>query len=306
LLLGESGTGKSLIAKILHELSTRSSGPFVKINCASLPENLLESELFGYEKGAFSGAVKAKPGRVEQAEGGTLFLDEIGELTLPLQAKLLRFLQDKEFEHLGSTRTRIVDVRVLAATNKDLIASVADGSFREDLYYRLNVFPIYVPPLRERKDDIPDLLRHFLDKISLEYGRRIGISGAAMAFLTKYDWPGNVREMENLIERMVIMADNDEIDAGILPAFLRRRGDGERSAQLSRIEEIERKEVIAALERNAWNQTHTAHELGITLRQMGYRIKKFGLIGILEEHKRGGQALGSSRNSRFLPTEPPA
>ncbi len=220
LLLGESGTGKTLVAKILHELSTRSGSPFVKINCASLPENLLESELFGYEKGAFTGAVRSKAGRVEEADGGTIFLDEIGELTLPLQAKLLRFLQEKEFERLGSAVTKKVNVRVLAATNRDLAAGVAEGTFREDLYYRLNVFPIQVPPLRERKDDIPDLLRHFVGKISQEYGRNVDISKTAMAVLTKYDWPGNVREMENLIERLVIMADGDEIDASLLPSFL--------------------------------------------------------------------------------------
>ena len=162
LLLGESGTGKTLVAKILHELSTRSGSPFVKINCASLPENLLESELFGYEKGAFTGALKAKAGRVEEADGGTIFMDEIGELSLPLQAKLLRFLQEKEFERLGGTNTRKVDVRVLAATNRDLAAEVSQGTFREDLYYRLNVFPIYVPPLRDRKADIPNLLRYFV------------------------------------------------------------------------------------------------------------------------------------------------
>jgi Nif-specific regulatory protein len=278
----------------------------VKINCASLPENLLESELFGYEKGAFSGAVKAKPGRVEQAEGGSIFLDEVGELTLPIQAKLLRFLQEKEFERLGSTRTMKVDVRVMAATNKDLAVSVAEGVFRDDLYYRLNVFPINVPPLRDRKEDIPDLLHHFLDNISQEYGRRLGISVAAMDLLTKYDWPGNVREMENLIERLVIMADNDLIDAGILPAFLRRPEGAHGSEAMSRIEELERKEVIAALERNAWNKTRTARELGITLRQIGYRVRKFGLDRIMKEQKREGQILGASRHLRFPPTEPPA
>jgi Nif-specific regulatory protein len=210
LLLGESGTGKTLVAKILHELSTRSGSPFVKINCASLPENLLESELFGYEKGAFTGAVKSKAGRVEEADGGTIFLDEIGELTLPLQAKLLRFLQEKEFERLGGANTRKVDVRVLAATNRDLTAAVAEGAFREDLYYRLNVFPIHVPPLRERKQDIPDLLRHFVEKISQEYGRNISISKTAMSTLTQYDWPGNVREMENLIERAAFFPERTE------------------------------------------------------------------------------------------------
>jgi Nif-specific regulatory protein len=288
LLLGESGTGKTLVAKILHELSTRAGAPFVKINCASLPENLLESELFGYEKGAFSGAVRSKPGRVEQADDGTIFLDEVGELSLPLQAKLLRFLQEKEFERLGSTRTRKVDVRVLAATNRDLASSVMDGSFREDLYYRLNVFPIHVPPLRDRKEDIPDLLHHFLDRISQEYGRRVGISKAAMTLLSRYDWPGNVREMENLIERLVIMADDEEIDVGLLPAFLsEQKVEDHKNDSLSRIEEIERKEVLAALERNAWNQTRTARELGITPRQIGYRVKKFGLDRMVEEHRKG-------------------
>jgi len=287
LLLGESGTGKTLVAKILHELSTRSGSPFVKINCASLPENLLESELFGYEKGAFTGAVRSKAGRVEEADGGTIFLDEIGELTLPLQAKLLRFLQEKEFERLGSAITKKVDVRVLAATNRDLAAGVAEGTFREDLYYRLNVFPIYVPPLRERKDDIPDLLRHFVGKISQEYGRNVVISKTAMGLLTEYDWPGNVREMENLIERLVIMADGDEIDASLLPSFLSEQGNAQSPDQpLSRIEEIERKEVLAALERNRWNQTRTAKELGVTLRQISYRIRKFGLDGLRAKYRK--------------------
>jgi Nif-specific regulatory protein len=287
LLLGESGTGKTLVAKILHELSTRKRSPFVKINCASLPENLLESELFGYEKGAFTGAVRSKAGRVEEADGGTIFLDEIGELTLPLQAKLLRFLQEKEFERLGSAATRRVDVRVLAATNRDLAAEVAEGAFREDLYYRLNVFPIHVPPLRERKEDIPDLLRHFAVKISQEYGRNIGISKSAMSILTRYDWPGNVREMENLIERLVIMADGDEIDTNLLPSYLSESDVANAEQPLSRIEEIERKEILTALERNKWNQTRTAKELGITLRQISYRVRKFGLDKMVANYRRG-------------------
>ncbi|MGC8494065.1 MAG: sigma 54-interacting transcriptional regulator [Syntrophobacteraceae bacterium] len=286
LLLGESGTGKTLVAKIIHELSTREKQPFVKINCASLPENLLESELFGYEKGAFTGAMKAKPGRVEEADGGTIFLDEIGELSLNLQAKLLRFLQEKEFERLGSTKTQKVDVRVVAATNRDLAGAVAEGAFRTDLYYRLNVFPIRVPALRERKEDIADLLSHFLEKTSREYGRPVRIGAPALARFTKYDWPGNVREMENLVERLVIMADGDEICTGILPVYLHEAGPEEGNAPLSRIEEMERKEVLAALEHNGWNQTRTARELGVTLRQIGYRIKKFGLEQAVEEHRR--------------------
>ncbi len=287
LLLGESGTGKTLVAKIIHELSTRSRQPFVKINCASLPENLLESELFGYEKGAFTGAVKAKPGRVEEADGGTIFLDEIGELPLALQAKLLRFIQEKEFERLGGTKTQKVDVRVVAATNRDLAGALSEGAFREDLYYRLNVFPIRVPALRERKEDIPELVRHFLERTSQEYGRLVSITAPAVAKFTSYDWPGNVREMENLVERLVIMADGDEICTGILPLYLNKTDMEKGKISLSRIEELERKEILATLEENGWNQTRTAKKLGVTLRQIGYRIRKFGLEKMVEEQKRG-------------------
>lgn len=286
LLLGESGTGKTLVAQIIHELSTRSKLPFVKINCASLPESLLESELFGYEKGAFTGAAKPKAGRVEQADGGTLFLDEVGELSLPLQAKLLRFLQEKEFERLGSTETRKVDVRVIAATNKDLAAAVSEGAFREDLFYRLYVFPIQVPPLRDRREDIPSLLMHFLEKTSREYGRKFRISRRAMTLMEHYDWPGNVREMENLIERMAILADGDEIDTDILPRYLSgKASDQESDRPISRIEELERKEVLAALERNGWNQTRAAKDLGLTLRQISYRVRKFGFDKAAKERK---------------------
>ncbi len=288
LLLGESGTGKTLVARIIHELSMRARSPFVKINCAALPENLLESELFGYERGAFTGASKAKTGRLEEADGGTVFLDEAGELSLPLQSKLLRFLQEREFERLGSTKTIKVDVRMIAATNRDLEEAVKAGQFREDLYYRLNVFPIYVPPLRERKQDIPVLIEHFLEKTCADYGRKLGVSSRAVEVLVAYDWPGNVREMENLIERLVIMADGDEIGTDILPVHLRRREEPREEAQpRSRLEEMERKEILAALERNSWFQTRTARELGLTLRQMGYRIRKFGLEKTVEERRKG-------------------
>ncbi len=287
LLLGESGTGKTLVARIIHELSTRTRSPFVKINCASLPENLLESELFGYEKGAFTGAAKSKAGRLEEADGGTVFLDEVGELSLPLQAKLLRFLQEREFERLGSTKTIKVDVRMIAATNRDLEEAVKESRFREDLYYRLNVFPIHVPPLRERKQDIPALMDHFLEKTCAEYGRKLDITPGAAAVLVGYDWPGNVREMENLIERMVIMADGDEIGVDILPSHLKRQAETEDESQsMSRLEEMERKEILAALERNSWFQTRTARDLGLTLRQMGYRIRKFGLERIVDERRK--------------------
>jgi Nif-specific regulatory protein len=288
LLLGESGTGKSLIARIIHELSTRARHPFVKVNCTSLPENLLESELFGYEKGAFTGAAKSKAGRFEEADKGTVFLDEVGELPLSLQAKLLRFLQDKEFERLGSTRTRRVDVRIIAATNRDLSDAVSDNTFREDLYYRLNVFPIQVPPLRDRIEDLPLLINHFLEKTSREYGRKLRIAMPAMEVLAKYEWPGNVREMENLIERLAIIIEGSEITIRDFPSYLSTPAKYVRSDardSLSRLEEMEKREVVAALERNNWVQSQAAKELGLTLRQVGYRIKKFGLEGVAERRR---------------------
>jgi Nif-specific regulatory protein len=293
LLLGESGTGKTFIARIIHEMSNRAKYPFVKINCASLPENLLESELFGHEKGAFTGAIKAKAGRVEEAEGGTIFLDEVGELPLSLQAKLLRFLQEREFERLGSTRTRKVDVRIIAATNRDLSAAAKEGAFREDLYYRLNVFPIQVPALRERVEDIPSLTQYFLAKTSKEYGRRLRITPQALDLLVKYEWPGNVREMENLIERLVIIVEGVEIVPGDFPVpfhSMEKEARLEDRNPLSRLEEIEKREVVASLERNRWIQSRAARELGLTLRQIGYRIKKFNLQALIEDRRRLGSA----------------
>lgn len=289
LLLGESGTGKTLVARIIHELSNRSNYPFVKINCASLPENLLESELFGHEKGAFTGAARVKTGRFEEADGGSIFLDEIGELSLPLQAKLLRFLQEREFERLGSSKTIKVDVRIITATNKDLSEAVMRGLFREDLYYRLNVFPIQVPPLRERKEDIPHLLSHFLERASKEYGRKFRIGPQALDVLVQYEWPGNVREMENLIERMAIMAEGNQIDLRDFPAFLRFQAEEDKnneSNSLSKLEEMEKKEVVAALQRNDWIQSRSARDLGLTLRQMGYRVKKFNLEAMIEKNRK--------------------
>ena len=286
LLLGESGTGKTLIARIVHEISPRAKCPFVKVNCASLPENLLESELFGYEKGAFTGANKAKAGRFEEAEGGTIFLDEIGELGLALQAKLLRFLQERELERLGSTKTRKVDVRIIAATNRNLAEAVGEGVFREDLYYRLNVFPIQVPPLCERREDIPHLVEHFVEKNAREYARKLRVAPQALELMVRYDWPGNVREMENLIERLAIMVEDPEIDIPDLPSFLHAKpeiGRSEAADSLTRLEEMEKKEIVAALERHRWNQSQAARELGLTLRQIGYRIRKFGLERLLRD-----------------------
>src|SRR5579871_3515517 len=214
LLCGESGVGKDLIARAIHHHSPRSAKPFVKINCTALPENLMESELFGYEKGAFTGASTSKPGKFEQADTGTVFLDEIGDVPASVQVKLLRILQEREFERLGSNKTRHIDVRVLAATNVDLRAALEQGTFREDLYYRLNVLPINIPPLRERKEDIPYLANHFVHKLAPDAGCEVeSITDAAMEKLMAYHWPGNVRELENVIERSLVMATGTQLDA---------------------------------------------------------------------------------------------
>lgn len=288
LLLGESGTGKTLVARIIHELSTRANSPFVKVNCAALPDNLLESELFGHEKGAFTGATETKIGRVEAADGGCIFLDEIGELSMPLQAKLLRFLQDREFERLGSTKTRKVDVRIVAATNKDLAVAVAEGLFRQDLYYRLNVFPIRVPPVRERREDIAPLVEFFTDKVCREYGCELNFTAAALEALVRYAWPGNVREMENLVERLAIIFGEGIVDVKDLSPYIShgyKELETEVPESLDSLQEMERRGVLAALERNKWIQSRAARELGITLRQMGYRVKKFGLENFVKQKR---------------------
>ncbi len=290
LLLGESGTGKTLVARVIHTLSSRAAAPFVKINCAALPENLLESELFGHERGAFTGATSAKSGRVEEAHGGSIFLDEVAELTLPLQAKLLRFLQDREFERLGSTKTRKVDVRIIAATNADLAAMVKEGRFREDLFFRLNVLPILLPPLRERRQDIPLLLDHFLDKFSREYNRRLTLDPQARLILTEYHWPGNVREMENLVERLAILAEEPHIGPVQLPGYLLQRqaapAPSPEVSSLSRLDDLARQEILVALERADWVQSRTARALGITLRQLNYRLQKYGLTELVRHQRR--------------------
>ncbi|MFH0825482.1 MAG: sigma 54-interacting transcriptional regulator [Pseudomonadota bacterium] len=291
LLLGESGTGKTLVARIIHEMSGRARASFVKVNCAALPDNLLESELFGYEKGAFTGAADCKMGRVEEAHNGTIFLDEIGELAVPLQVKLLRFIQEREFERLGSTKTRTVDVRIIAATNRDLSAAAADGTFREDLYYRLNVFPIRVPPLRERREDIIPLVDFFRSKICREYASGLGFTAPALEALEHYGWPGNVREMENLIERFAIMFDDAMIDLGDLSPYLTlaaKHGGAYDGRPTGSLRERERQDVLVALERNNWIQSHAAEELGITLRQMGYRVKKYGLEDFVKGKRHTG------------------
>ncbi|WP_319405238.1 sigma 54-interacting transcriptional regulator [uncultured Desulfosarcina sp.] len=291
LLLGESGTGKTLTARIIHELSQRSRNPFAKVNCAALPDNLIESELFGHEKGAFTGATQLKRGRLEEANSGTVFLDEVGELPLPVQAKLLRFLQEREFERLGSTRTRKVDVRIVAATNIDLNQAVEDGRFRSDLFYRLNVFPIAIPPLRQRKADLPLLVDYFIAKTAREYGRQFFFSSECTEILAGYNWPGNVRELENLIERVAIMAESDQIEAGMLPAYLfscsRTTGcEALPSPAVSKLEMMERETLLGALARNDWVQQKAAREIGLTLRQMGYRVKKYEFDKVIRKNKR--------------------
>jgi Nif-specific regulatory protein len=290
LLLGESGTGKTLVARVIHTLSSRAGAPFVKINCAALPENLLESELFGHERGAFTGATAMKSGRVEEAHGGSIFLDEVAELTMPLQAKLLRFLQDREFERLGSTKTRKVDVRIIAATNADLSAMVKEGRFREDLFFRLNVLPILLPPLRERRQDIPLLLDHFLEKFSREYNRRLTLDPQARLILSEYHWPGNVREMENLVERLAILAEESHIGPVQLPGYLLNRqaapAASSQAPSFSRLDDLARQEIMSALERADWVQSRTARALGITLRQLNYRLQKYGLTELVRHQRR--------------------
>ncbi len=288
LILGESGTGKTLVAQIIHELSARSRNPFIKVNSAALPENLLEAELFGYEKGAFTGAAETRSGRVEEADGGTLFLDEIGEMSLPVQAKLLRFLQDKEFERLGSSKTRKVDARIITATNRDLAKATASGEFRQDLYYRLNVFPIRVPPLRERREDVVGLLSFFTKSLVKEYGSELHFSPKAIEALIRYSWPGNVREMENLLERLAIISENGLIHVDDLAPYIThtvKETSFEIETRLDSLTEMEKRGIVAALQRNNWIQSRAARDLGISLRQMGYRVKKFGLEDYLKKKK---------------------
>jgi formate hydrogenlyase transcriptional activator len=246
LIQGETGTGKELIAQAVHNRSGRRDRPFIKLNCAAIPSGLLESELFGHEKGAFTGAITRKPGRFELADKGTLFLDEVGDIPLELQPKLLRVLQEREFERLGSTRTQQVDVRVIAATHRDLKEMVEEGTFRSDLYYRLHVFPLTIPPLRDRREDIPFIVRHFVDKYSQRMNRQIEtISPRAMAVLKEYAWPGNVRELQNFIERAVILSPGTSLRAPL--EELRQETIQSSQTHLSTLEQMEREHVLRAL-----------------------------------------------------------
>jgi Nif-specific regulatory protein len=285
LIRGESGTGKELIANAIHYNSPRANGAFIKLNCAALPDNLLESELFGHEKGAFTGASSQRKGRFEQANGGTIFLDEIGEISPTFQAKLLRVLQEGEFERIGSNKTLKVDVRIIAATNKDLEAEVEQGNFREDLYYRLNVMPIYNPPLRERKEDIPELANFLIQKVSRQQGRELGITESALRLLMRHTWPGNVRELENTLERAAIMSEDGNIDrdavslSGIEETIdtSPEPDTTETSVDLNDPKLDERERVIAALEQAGWVQAKAARLLDMTPRQIAYRIQTLNI-----------------------------
>ncbi len=280
ILRGESGTGKELIAKAIHYMSPRNKGPFVKFNCASIPEGLLESELFGHEKGAFTGAIASRSGKFELANKGSIFLDEIGDLPLTLQPKILRVLQEREFERVGSEKTVKVDVRIIVATSGNLEQLVSQGKFREDLYFRLNVIPVILPPLPERGEDISILVDYFLKKFNKENNRSVFYDESALQVLLNHDWPGNVRELENTIERLVIMSRSDRISSSDLPVSLslRRIKTAEKGMSLpADIEEIEKMNIQNALEKTGGVQAKAARILGITPRQIGYKIKKYEL-----------------------------
>ena len=289
LIEGETGTGKELVARAIHYASPRANRPFIKMNCGAIPEGLMESELFGHERGAFTGARDFRKGRFELADDGTLFLDEIGEMPTTLQVKLLRVLQDKAFERVGGDQTICIDVRIIAATNRDLQAAIREGQFREDLYFRLNVVPIALPPLRERQEEIPLLAKSFLDKVSAEHHRKMTFAHGALEMFLQYDWPGNVRELENTVERLVILAPEPEIGAEEVrrvAAFTRRpsesfgvrpaKASGKESAEAS-LEEIEKERIVRALQRTGGVQTRASRLLRLTPRQLAYRMRKYNL-----------------------------
>jgi transcriptional regulator with PAS, ATPase and Fis domain len=287
LLGGESGVGKDLIARAIHEKSRRASGPFIKINSTAIPENLLESELFGYEKGAFTGANASKPGKFELADKGTLFLDEIGDVPPAIQVKLLRVLQEREFERLGGTRTVKVDVRLIAATNRDLREALEQGTFREDLYYRLNVVPIDIAPLRQRKEDIPDLVNLFISRFAGDSGKPVeSISPEAMQILVNYHWPGNVRELQNIIERACALAkgtviEPEDIHLDVRPAKAASGASGFLPEGMT-LEHWEDEMIREALRRANGNKSQAARLLGLSRNALRYRLSK---IGIADEEK---------------------
>jgi DNA-binding NtrC family response regulator len=284
LIRGETGTGKELVAKGIHCCSKRRNGPFVTINCGAIPKELLESELFGHVKGAFTGATNHKKGKIELASGGTVFLDEVAELPVDLQVKLLRLIQEHEIEKLGQTTTVGIDVRIIAATHRNLSAMLKDGSFREDLYYRLNVVSIELPPLRDRTEDIWELVQHFFSRAKERHGRpNLKLPGSLLPYFSGYYWPGNIRELENLIERLVVLAPREEICVDDLPEVLtqpRRSSDTlpmELPAEGISLESIEKELILQALTRFNWNQTHAARYLDLSRKTLAYRMEKYGL-----------------------------
>ncbi|MEJ5226559.1 sigma-54 dependent transcriptional regulator [Thermodesulfovibrio sp.] len=284
LILGESGTGKELVARAIHSLSERSSGAFVEVNCAAIPQELIESELFGHEKGAFTGAIDKKIGKFELADGGTLFLDEIGDMSLLTQAKLLRVIETQRFQRVGGTRDIKVNVRIISATNKDLSEEIKKGSFREDLYYRLNVVPIYLPPLRERKEDIPELIHYFMTEFVREKGWKYkALTERAFKILQSYDWPGNVRELKNAVERLMIMIPSDRVDAEDIErlGLISKKVSEESYFKYSSLKEardaFEKDFIIKRLKENNWNMTKTAELIGIERSNLYKKIKSLGI-----------------------------
>ncbi|MEZ4647427.1 MAG: sigma-54 dependent transcriptional regulator [Candidatus Eisenbacteria bacterium] len=290
LITGESGTGKEVVARTIHGLSPRRSGRFVAINCAAIPENLLESEIFGHEKGSFTGATASRPGCFEHAHEGTLFLDEIGDMPAGLQTKLLRVLEDGKVRRVGGQREIPVDVRVLAATNVEIDERLASGRLREDLYFRLNVFTLHLPPLRERAQDVPVLASHFLHNFAEENGKKLlGISQEAMDLMTRYDWPGNVRELRNVMQRAAILCDNDEVQPHHLPPSVRpivRRESGSRDALSVKVgtplEEVEKAVILETLEACSGNKTRAAAVLGITTKTLYAKLRRYGRLQATE------------------------
>lgn len=284
LITGETGTGKGLVARTIHYNSPRKDEPFIQVNCAAIPEGLLESEFFGHEKGAFTGAVSHRTGRFEMADGGTLFLDEVGEINTPLQGKLLRVIEDREFERVGGSKTIRVNVRVIAATNKNLQEEVRAGRFRDDLFFRLNVIPIHLPPLRERREDLPILVEHFLEKFHQEGRRRVEISPEAMQKLLDYRYPGNIRELENLLERAIILCEGKTITPAQI--YLQPNPEADRPAAQSKsfkeigreaVESAEKALILESMLKHHWNKSRVAEELGIDYKTLRTKIKKYDL-----------------------------